>query len=136
METDKFNGMGCRKVGPFLLRDSGEKREFASGAVRDMAADKERPDLISPYALMRVGRWLGMGARRYGERNWEKGIPMSACYASLMRHALKWAIGRRDEDHMAAVIFNAQALIHYEETGRADLDDMPHYESGHGEDAA
>ncbi|MFN3323407.1 MAG: dATP/dGTP diphosphohydrolase domain-containing protein [Bryobacteraceae bacterium] len=114
----------------FSLKDSGDRREFPTGAVRDMASDKERPDLISPFALRRVGRWLGMGAKKYGERNWEKGMPLSVFYASLIRHALKWAMGWRDEDHMAAVIFNAQAIIHFEETGRADLDDMPHYQSG------
>lgn len=114
----------------FALKDSGDRREFPTGAVRDMASDKERPDLISPFALRRVGRWLGMGAKKYGERNWEKGMPLSVFYASLIRHALKWAMGWRDEDHMAAVIFNAQAIIHFEETGRTDLDDMPHHQSG------
>ena len=32
-------------------------------------------------------------------------------------------------DHLAAVAFNVLALIHYEETGRADLDDMPRYDA-------
>ena len=114
----------------FALKDSGDRREFPTGAVRDMASDKDRPDLISPFALMRVGRWMAMGARKYGDRNWELGIPASVFYASLMRHALKWAMGWRDEDHMAAVIFNAQAIIHFEELGRMDLDDMPHYQDG------
>ncbi|MCC6591620.1 MAG: hypothetical protein IT168_33345 [Bryobacterales bacterium] len=114
----------------FALKDSGDRREFSTGAVRDMASNKERPDLVSPFAMRRVGRWLGMGAKKYGERNWEKGMPSSVFYASLMRHALKWAMGWRDEDHMAAVIFNAQAIIHFEELGRTDLDDMPHYQTG------
>jgi hypothetical protein len=113
--------------GGFTLKDSGDRREFATGAVRDMASDKERPDLISPFALRRVGRWLGLGAKKYGERNWEKGIPASVCFASLMRHALKYAMGWRDEDHLAAIVFNAQAIIHFEETGRTELDDMPRY---------
>ena len=114
----------------FALKDSGARREFPTGAVRDMAGGKERPDLISPFALMRVGRWMAMGARKYGDRNWEKGIPYSVFYASLMRHLLKWAMGWRDEDHLAAVIFNAQAIMHFEETERAELDDMPHYQDG------
>jgi len=122
--------------GGFVLKDSGDRREFASGAVRDMASDKERPDLMSPFAIRRVGRWLGLGARKYGERNWEKGIPCSVCFASLMRHAFKYAMGWRDEDHLSAIIFNAQAIIHFEETCRADLDDMPHYQSGPGDQAA
>lgn len=122
---------GDNGPGGFALKDSGDRREFPTGARRDMASDKERPDLVSPFALRRVGRWLGLGARKYGERNWEKGMPFSVFYASLMRHALKYAMGWRDEDHLAAIIFNAQAIIHFEETGLAgELDDMPHYQDG------
>lgn len=109
------------------MKDSGNKRTFATGAVRDAAAGKERPDLISPFALMRVGRWIGLGAVKYGERNWEQGMPASQTFASLMRHAVKYAMGCKDEDHLAAIIFNAQAAIHFEETGRMELDDMPRY---------
>lgn len=111
----------------FIVKDSGERRGFDTGAVRDGANSKERPDLISPFALMRVGRWIGMGASKYGERNWEKGMPYSVFFASLMRHALKYAMGWRDEDHLAAIVFNAQAIMHFEETGRVELDDMPRY---------
>jgi hypothetical protein len=58
-------------------------------------------------------------------------MPFSVFYASMMRHALKHAMGWRDEDHLAAIIFNAQAIIHFEETGRAgEFDDMPHYQDG------
>ena len=121
---------GDTGAGGFSLKDSGDRREFASGAVRDMASDKERPDLISPFALRRVGRWMGLGGKKYGYRNWEKGIPFSVCFASMMRHAVKFAMGWHDEDHLAAVIFNAQAMIHYEELQREDLDDMPHYQDG------
>jgi hypothetical protein len=32
--------------------------------------------------------------------------------------------GDRDEDHLAAVIFNLMAIIHFEETGREDLNDL------------
>lgn len=110
-----------------FMKDSGERREFASGAVRDRSENKSRPDLISPFALMRVGRWLALGAEKYGARNWEKGIPVSECWASLMRHVLKFGMGQEDEDHLAAIVFNAQAIMHYRETGRSDLDDMPRY---------
>lgn len=110
------------------MKDSGERREFGTGAVRDTASDKERPDLISPFALVRVGQWLKHGAKQYGERNWEKGFPFSVCYASLLRHVLKFAMRCTDEDHLAAIVFNAQAIMHYQELGRVDLDDMPKYE--------
>lgn len=122
--------------GGFILKDSGSRREFSTGAVRDTASDKERPDLISPFAMRRVGRWMGMGAKKYGDRNWEKGMPFSVLFASLMRHALKYAMGWRDEDHLAAIVFNAQAIIHFEEMGKTELDDMPHYQDGPTKEAA
>ncbi len=97
-----------------------------------MADDKPRPDLISPFAEERQGHWLRMGAAKYAERNWEKGMPFSRCVASLKRHLMKYQQSKRDEDHLAAIMFNAMALIHYEEMierGRlpAELNDMPDY---------
>ena len=48
---------------------------------------------------------------------------------------MKYQQGKRDEDHLAAIMFNAMALIHYEEMierGRlpAALNDMPSYRAG------
>ena len=59
-------------------------------------------------------------------------MPFSRCVASLKRHLMKYQQGKRDEDHLAAIMFNAMALIHYEEMierGRlpAELNDMPNY---------
>jgi hypothetical protein len=39
----------------FVVKDSGERRTFATGSVRDRGDLKPRPDLISPFAMMRVG---------------------------------------------------------------------------------
>jgi len=73
-----------------------------------------------------------MGAKKYAERNWENGMPFSRCVASLKRHLMKYQQGLKDEDHLAAIMFNAMALIHYEEMIErgmlpAELNDMPHY---------
>ena len=98
------------------MTDSGKRQSFGKGmAIRDTADDKPRPDLISPFAEERQGHWLRMGAAKYAERNWEKGMPFSRCVASLKRHLMKFQQGKRDEDHLAAIMFNAMALIHYEE---------------------
>lgn len=114
------------------MHDSGKRQEFTTGAMRDTADDKPRPDLISPFAEERLGEWLRKGAVKYAERNWEKGMPMSRCVASMCRHVMKYRQGMRDEDHLAAILFNAMALIHYEELiGRGilpkELDDLPRY---------
>ncbi len=114
------------------MLDSGKRREFASGAVRDRGEDKPRPDLISPHANLREGAWLALGAKKYELRNWEAGIPISECIASLERHFLAYQLGKTDEDHMAAIRTNAGFILHYEEeikAGRLDptINDMPKY---------
>jgi hypothetical protein len=114
--------------------DNGKRQSFGENrAIRDTADDKPRPDLISPFAEERQGHWLLLGARKYAERNWEKGMPFSRCVASLKRHLMKYQQGKKDEDHLAAIMFNAMALIHYEEMIErgvllAELNDMPNYE--------
>ena len=100
--------------------------------MRDTADDKPRPDLISPFAEERLGHWLRMGARKYAERNWEKGMPYSRCVASLKRHVMKFQQGLNDEDHLAAIMFNSMAVIHYQEMIERGvlppgLNDMPSY---------
>ena len=117
------------------MTDSGKRQSFGKGmAIRDTADDKPRPDLISPFAEERQGHWLLMGAKKYAERNWEKGMPFSRCVASLKRHIMRFQQGKRDEDHLAAIMFNAMALIHYEEMIErgllpTELNDMPNYQS-------
>lgn len=97
------------------IKDSGHLRTFSTGAVRDRAAGKGRPDLISPIALRRLGMWMEKGAEKYGARNWEQGIPLSEYLASAYRHLLALMAGEDDEDHAAALMFNAQGFIHTRE---------------------
>ncbi len=115
-----------------VLHDSGERREFDSGAVRDRGDLKPRPDLISPHAMMREGMINTLGSLKYSERNWEKGMPISVCLASAQRHIEQYKRGDTDEDHLAQARWNLGAMIHFEEeikAGRLDpvLNDMPKY---------
>lgn len=109
----------------YKTKDSGEKEVFNSGAQRDSGQEKPRFDLIPPLALERVADLYTRGAKTYGERNWEKGIPMSRCYASLLRHAFQFGQGDDSEDHLAGVVWNAFAIMHFEETMQFELWDMP-----------
>lgn len=114
------------------IHDSGKRQSFEGGAVRDSADDKPRIDLISPFALERLGHWMRLGAEKYAERNWETGMPISRCVASMHRHLNKYQQGCTDEDHLAAILFNAMAIAHYEEMIarghlRGSIDDMPFY---------
>lgn len=57
-------------------------------------------------------------------RNWEKGMPFSRFLASAHRHLLQFEKGEVDEDHLSAILFNIHAIIHFQEIGRKDLDDL------------
>ncbi len=118
-----------QKEKTFITKDSGQREEFESGMVRDTQDDKPRFDLIPPLALKRVAELYGRGAVKYTPFNWAKGSPFSRFYASAFRHLMQYAMGDKSEDHLSAVCFNVLSIIHLEEVGRKDLDDMPQWEN-------
>jgi hypothetical protein len=93
-----------------------DKRQFNSGAQRDSNEDKIRPDLISPYMLKALGKVMAEGAKHYGERNWEKGMPQEVFMESASRHYVSWMNGEVDEDHASKLIFNVMAWIHFRDS--------------------
>lgn len=114
------------------MHDSGDRDTFSSGCVRDNGETKPRPDLISPFAKIRLGEWLRKGAEKYDERNWEKGMPISRCLEAIDRHYCKYQMNMTDEDHMAAIMCNAMFIMHYEEMIKignlpATIDNRPSY---------
>lgn len=107
-----------------MLKDSGNRREFETGAVRDMQEGKGRCDLLPACALIRLSKHYEAGAVKYEDRNWEKGIPISVMVDSAMRHLLKYMDGQTDEDHLVAVAWNILGAMWMEEK-RPDLQDLP-----------
>jgi hypothetical protein len=101
------------------VKDSGKRESFESGAVRDTQDGKPRYDLIPVRALYRLANHYANGAKKYGDHNWEKGIPTSRCVASALRHIYSWLLGDCSEDHLSAVLFNIMAIIHFEEADNA-----------------
>lgn len=89
-----------------------DKQHFESGAVRDTDQGKLRYDLIPPSSLARLADRYTKGAEHYGDHNWTKGIPSSRHLASLMRHLEQARNGDTDEDHWAAVAWNAFAIMY------------------------
>ncbi len=102
----------------FGLKDSGNRRGFGTGSVRDTDDGKPRFDFFSPWAALRFAIHMTKGALKYGERNWEKGQPVTVLVASLFRHLYAFIRGERDEDHLAALLFGVQAIIHFEELAK------------------
>lgn len=94
---------------------------------------KNRLELLPYDALAEVGKVLTLGASKYGDRNWEKGIDYGRVYAALQRHVTAWWQGQ-DVDpetglsHMAHCAANALFLLAYERRGRRSLDDRPRSE--------
>lgn len=154
--------------------DSGDRREFDSGAVRDIQQGKGRCDLMPLSAvglmfesqgnqtaaqifqlidnyvydgnlynlaqaldlftgvkynstpenfnkqlikntadmLLDVSVHYENGCEKYGERNWEKGIPLHSYIDSGVRHLLKYFRGDDDEPHDRAFVWNTLGAIH------------------------
>lgn len=103
------------KVGEFTVRDSGKRQEFTTGSVRDLPDGKGRFDLISPIALRRLAQHFESGAKKYGDRNWEKGQPLSRYIDSALRHINNYMEGDRAEDHLIAAVWNLMAFVHTQE---------------------
>lgn len=148
-----------------IIKDSGDRTEFSTGAVRDMREGKGRCDLMplevvakitmnpiieciagfqntgktqclynalclfadmayddrsdenrtstQNYAtmLLKVAKHFEEGAKKYGENNWQKGIPVNCYIDSAIRHYLKWLRGDTDEPHDRAFVWNLMCCI-------------------------
>ena len=96
------------------ILDSGMRREFATGAVRDVSDDKGRMDLLPWAAIMEVSKHASNGARKYGEHNVDKGIPTHSLCDSAARHLAKHFEGWKDEPHLLAAAWNLLWAIQME----------------------
>ena len=134
------------------IKDSGARREFETGAVRDIQEGKGRCDLMpldivgyilssptlsyiykftltnntsylrdaltssgvynDPYTMfLEVSKHFEAGAKKYGEYNWQKGIPVHCYIDSAVRHYLKYLRGDNDEPHDRAFVWNIICCI-------------------------
>ena len=137
------------------IKDSGNRRAFESGAVRDIQEGKGRCDLLPlevvakaldsrtiknvadfvktqdteylykalnafvyesdfrdlPSLFLEVSKHFEDGAKKYGEYNWQKGIPTQSYIDSAVRHLLKYMDGWDDEPHDRAFVWNIICLI-------------------------
>lgn len=114
------------------VKDSGNRQAFKTGAVRDIQEGKGRYDLLPPRAIRRLAEHYQNGARKYGDRNWEKGIPLSRMMDSALRHMFKALQGLCEEDHLTAAVWNLLGIVEILE--RIDegilpkeLNDLPNY---------
>ena len=112
----------CEKTA--YIADSGDRTVFLTGAVRDMHRGKGRYDLIPWEAIHELALHCEAGARKYGERNVEKGIPISSLVDSAFRHLSKYMQGMDDEPHLRAALWNVAWAI-WMEKRKPEMQDIP-----------
>lgn len=88
---------------------------------------KLRFDLLPPVPLMRIAEVYTIGAKKYSDRNWEKGILWGRIFGAMCRHAWNWWAGQKNDPvdgqhHLASVAWCAMTLMEYENT-HPELDD-------------
>ena len=107
---DKFNAVGTpypiTSEDTRKILDSGNRRQFESGAVRDIQEGKGRMDLLPWGAIIEVSKHCENGAKKYGEHNVDKGIPTHSLCDSAARHLAKYLDGWTDEPHLLAAAWN------------------------------
>ena len=103
----------------FVIKDSGNRKEFSGGMVRDITDDKIN------FLLTRDGpmfkRWathITKGALKYAKRNWmraEGEEEYERFRESASRHFEQWLNSETDEDHAGAVFFNINGAEYLKE---------------------
>ena len=91
--------------------------------------DKIRYELLPPIALHARATIFTFGAKKYDDRNWEKGISYSRLFGALMRHLWAWWSGvDKDDESGESHLWHAgcclDMLIHHEQY-KKDFDDRP-----------
>ena len=106
------------------IKDSGERTEFESGAVRDMHEGKGDMASLPWEAVLRLSKHYEAGAIKYKRWNYRLGIPVSSFIDSACRHLAKYQCGCDDEDHLAAAAFNILGAMLMENT-MPEMVDLP-----------
>ena len=91
--------------------------------------NKRRLDLVPISPLLDWAEVLTMGAKKYADRNWEKGLIWSRCYADALRHLTSWWDGEDTDpesglSHLAHVMCNISFLLEFTHT-HPELDNRP-----------
>jgi hypothetical protein len=96
------------------IKDSGERREFTTGSVRDVSRNKGDFSLLVqgwPFVMRSLARHLQEGAKKYGKSNWLRGQFLSSYLDSATRHLFAFGAGKTDEPHIIAAIWNLLCLV-------------------------
>jgi hypothetical protein len=87
-------------------------KKYDTGAVRSTDCNEVRYDLISPVGLEALARTYAEGAKKFGEFNWENGMPAVDLINHALRHIFVFLSGSRDEDDLGHAAWNIIGAIH------------------------
>lgn len=90
----------------FKVKDHGVREEMKTGSVRDTQQGKPRYDLVPATCLTKLALHYSAGSEKYGDRNWEKGQPITRYMSSAERHFQYFKMGLTDENHLMACVWN------------------------------
>lgn len=93
-------------------------QELPKSAMR-FDENKLRFDLLPPEVLIELTRVYSMGALKYDDHNWRKGMKWSKVYRCIFSHVLKWALGQTvDKEtgchHLMLAAWNCCTLFMYQ----------------------
>lgn len=75
-------------------------------------------------AYLDLSKHYAEGAKKYADRNMEKGLPWHSCVDSALRHYTKLRRGDADEPHLPAVLWNLLTLL-YMVDHHPEMNDLP-----------
>lgn len=83
---------------------------------------KLRFDLIPPEAENAMAEILTVGAAKYGDRNWEKGISNDRLLAAVRRHLNAWQLGEKldpetGRSHLAHALTTLAMMVTFDWRG-------------------
>lgn len=108
-----------------MIKDSGNRTALGeTGFVRDIQEGKGRMDLLPWHAIMELSKHCEEGAKKYGERNIDRGAPQSSLLNSASRHIAKYIMGWTDEDHLRAAFWNIAWALE-QEVVKPEMQDIP-----------
>lgn len=74
-----------------------ERKSFPDRGGVKFDQDKPRTDLIPFRPLFGAARVFAFGAKKYGDRNWEKGMAYGRLFGALLRHLWYWWCGEEND---------------------------------------
>jgi hypothetical protein len=68
----------------------------------EKASKLARFDLVPAQPLWELAEHFGKGAKKYADRNWERGYKWSLSFTALLRHLWAWWMGEDFDNHKSS----------------------------------